>query len=109
MMERPSYVAALSVPFLRQAMIEVPESKDAGHIADVQIERYVSPGLTDETHLDAPIRVREGGLSILSTEETTPDSVCGAGIRTAIDESNSMPAHRQPLRPVNQLFPTECP
>jgi hypothetical protein len=40
-MERPSYVAALSVPFLRQAMIEVTEDKvDAGHMADVQIERY---------------------------------------------------------------------
>lgn len=40
-MERPSYVAALSVPFLRQAMIEVTEDKvDAGHMADVRIERY---------------------------------------------------------------------
>jgi len=39
-MERPSYVAALSVPLLRQQMVEVGREKtDIGHAADVLIER----------------------------------------------------------------------
>ena len=40
-MERPSYVAALSVPSLRQQMVEVVGDRvDVGHAADVLIERY---------------------------------------------------------------------
>jgi hypothetical protein len=39
-MERPSFVAALSVPALRQQMVEVAgERDDIGHVADVLIER----------------------------------------------------------------------
>jgi hypothetical protein len=42
-MERPSYVAALSVPLLRNQMIELPPDKpDSLHIADVLLERCTS-------------------------------------------------------------------
>jgi hypothetical protein len=41
LMERPSYVAALSVPSLRQQMVEVREMADIGHMADVLIEKYL--------------------------------------------------------------------
>jgi hypothetical protein len=42
-MERPSYVAAQSIPSLRQQMVEVVRDRvDIGHTADVLIERYPS-------------------------------------------------------------------
>jgi hypothetical protein len=43
-MERPSYVAALSVPLLRNQMVEVaPDKLDSLHLADVLIERCAQP------------------------------------------------------------------
>ena len=40
-MERPSYVAAQSIPSLRQQMVEVVGDRvDIGHTTDVLIERY---------------------------------------------------------------------
>jgi len=42
MMERPSYMAALSVPTLRQQMVEVSGVPEGSrHVADVLVERYL--------------------------------------------------------------------
>jgi hypothetical protein len=61
-MERPSYVAALSVPLLRNQMIELPPDKpDSLHIADVLIERCEAPSFELQTdgqiHLHDPVWV----------------------------------------------------